>query len=386
MYAARVRPFLSEGVTMTKSFLRHKLLATTIFASAAFTPAYAQDPQNPAQEAAEEGTLEEQVADEPAHGEEGDGEIVITGSRIPRPDLSSSGPLAVATAAEIGVSGESANVENFLNQLPQFIPSTTGTSNNPGNGLATIDLRGAGAARTLVLVDGKRYVPSTLGGLVDLNNIPTPLVERVEVVTGGASAVYGSDAMAGVVNFVLKQDFTGAQLDSSYRVTEQGDSSIFTTALTLGSNFADNRGNAAVLVSYTDRAAAFASARDYSRVVLLDSVPALNSAGTIASGGCVPGSLNSFNLGTRAPPAPWPIACPASFRAARPVFRRAFSRASDRPERPSTRTASRARSSIPTISTTSLRSTICSFPRSAGSGRRSPITRSATRSCPSCAR
>jgi outer membrane receptor protein involved in Fe transport len=268
------------------------LMASTIIAGSSFAsaPVAAQSAENPAQEVLSEGTLAQQVADN-------EGSIVVTGSRIRRADLTSSSPVTVATAAEIGTSGKAANVEDFLNELPQFIPSTTGTSNNPGNGLATIDLRGAGAARTLVLVDGKRYVPSTLGGLVDLNNIPTPLVERVEVVTGGASAVYGSDAMAGVVNFILKQDFSGVQLDSTYRITEAGDSSIFTTALTVGGNFDDGRGNAALLVSYTDRDASFASARDYSRVVLLDSVP--NAAGT--AGGCVPGSLNSFNLGTRAP-------------------------------------------------------------------------------------
>lgn len=256
------------------------------------SPLLAQE--NPAQEVADEGNV--QTDETPSE------EIVVTGSRIRRTDLTSSSPVAVATAAEIGVSGNVANVEDFLNELPQFVPGTTGASNNPGNGLATINLRGAGVARTLVLVDGRRYIPATLGGVVDINTIPTPLVERVEVVTGGASAVYGSDALAGVVNFVLKRDFSGAEINAQYNVTEQGDATIFTTSATIGGNFAEGRGNAALVLSYTDREAAFASDRAYSRVVLLDSVPSLNAAGTIASGGCVPGSQNRFGLGTRVAP------------------------------------------------------------------------------------
>lgn len=275
------------------ALFQSRLLGSTVLASALLvaSPAYGQE--NPAQEAVDAQAEGETPLDE---GEE----IIVTGSRIRRTDLSASSPVAVATAAEIAVSGEVANVENFLNELPQFVPFTTGASNNPGNGLAVVDLRGAGPDRTLVLVDGKRYIPSTLGGIIDLNTIPTPLVERVEVVTGGASAVYGSDALAGVVNFILKDDFAGAEVNGYYRITERGDSAIFTTSLTVGGNFADGRGNAALFVGYTDREAAFASDREYSRTVLLDSVPALNSRG-VPVGGCVPGSQNRFGLGTRSP-------------------------------------------------------------------------------------
>lgn len=289
---------MTEGLKI----LQGRLLGSTIVASAMLmaSPAYAQA-QNPAQEAAEEGTVEQQAdqtpADPGAEGREEPGEVVVTGSRIRRPDLTSSSPLAVATSAEIATSGEVANVESFLNELPQFVPFTTGASNNPGNGLAVVDLRGAGPSRTLVLVDGKRFVPSTLGGTVDLNNIPTPLVDRVEVVTGGASAVYGSDALAGVVNFVLKRDFEGVELNGFYKITERGDSQVGTLSATVGGNFGDGRGNAALFMGYTDRKPTFASEREWSRVVLLDSVP--NAAGT--AGGCVPGTLNEFNFGQRAP-------------------------------------------------------------------------------------
>lgn len=277
------------------------LLTTTVMAGlAVVSPAYAQDvPAAPPVEPSAQSPAQE-IADQPAgvltDPEKGEA-IVVTGSRIRRTDLTSSSPVAVATAAEITASGETANVESFLNELPQFVPSTTGASNNPGNGLATIDLRGGGASRTLVLVDGKRFIPSTLGGVVDINNIPTPLVERIEVVTGGASAVYGSDALTGVVNFVLKRNFSGLELNGQYRITERGDSAIFTTSALVGGNFDDGRGNAVLMLGYTDRKATFADQRKYSRQVLIDSVP--NGAGT--AGGCTPGTLNSFDFGTRAP-------------------------------------------------------------------------------------
>lgn len=275
------------------------LLATTVLAGLAFvSPAYAQDatPVPPADPSAQSPAQE--IADSPEGvlNEPGDA-IVVTGSRIRRNDLTSSSPVAITTAAEISASGETANVESFLNELPQFVPSTTGASNNPGNGLATIDLRGGGASRTLVLVDGKRFMPSTLGGVVDINNIPTPLVERIEVVTGGASAVYGSDALTGVVNFILKRNFSGLEVNGQYRITERGDSSIFTTSALVGGNFGDGRGNAVLMLGYTDRKATFASQRKFSQQVLLDTVP--NAAGT--AGGCTPGTLNSFNFGATAP-------------------------------------------------------------------------------------
>jgi iron complex outermembrane recepter protein len=219
---------------------------------------------------------------------EGDGElIVVTGSRIARPDLTSSSPVALVTAADIAVGGNVANVENFINELPQFIPASNGSSNNPGGGLATIDLRGLGTFRTLVLVDGTRYVPSTTGGTIDINNIPTPLIERVDVVTGGASAVYGSDALAGVVNFRLKRDFSGVELGGEYRLTGRGDGQIFSTNVTVGGNFADDRGNAVISVGYTKRKPIFDDAREFSNFSLLN-------------GRCAAGSLNGIGLGTPA--------------------------------------------------------------------------------------
>ncbi len=187
-----------------------------------------------------------------------DDEIVVTGSRIKRPDLTSDSPVELIDAAEISITG-TVNVESLLNELPQVLPGFSKVSNNPGSGTATVDLRGLGVQRTLVLVDGKRFISSAppdqsnAAGIVDLNNIPVQLIERVDVVTGGASAVYGSDAIAGVVNFILKKNFEGAQLDVTYDTTDQGDAETMDYSLTLGSNLADNKGNIAFNVSYTDR-------------------------------------------------------------------------------------------------------------------------------------
>ena len=121
--------------------------------------------------------------------------IVVTGSRIAKQDFVANSPVSSVGEEQFELTG-TVNTENLLNSLPQTVPGLDQTSNNPGNGTATVDLRGLGSNRTLVLLDGKRIVPSTGGGVVDINNIPAPLIERVEVLTGGASAVYGSDAVA----------------------------------------------------------------------------------------------------------------------------------------------------------------------------------------------
>ena len=133
-------------------------------------------------------------------------EVVVTGSRIKRRDFVSNSPVATLDAREIELTN-TVNVESLLNTLPQLVPALDRTSNNPGNGTATVDLRGLGASRTLVLMNGTRVTPTSSAGVVDINTIPTALIERVEVLTGGASAVYGSDAVAGVVNFIMKDNF-----------------------------------------------------------------------------------------------------------------------------------------------------------------------------------
>ncbi len=196
-------------------------------------------------------------------------EVLVTGSRIIRKDFTSPSPVQTVDSERIQLQG-TINTEQLLNQLPQVVPGLTNTSNNPGDGTASVDLRGLGSQRTLVLVNGKRMVPTGQDGTVDINNIPAALIDRVEVVTGGASAVYGSDAVAGVVNFIMKTDFEGVQFDSKYAQTSESDGDRYDLSLTMGSNFDGGRGNATFFVGYTDRDAVFQGDRSFSREALWD--------------------------------------------------------------------------------------------------------------------
>ncbi|MEQ1930581.1 MAG: TonB-dependent receptor [Parvularculaceae bacterium] len=238
-----------------------------------------------------------------AQDDAGDDEIVVTGSRIARQDLSAPSPVATVDSEQL-VLTNTVNSEQYLNTLPQVIPSFDSTSNNPGTGTATVSLRGLGTNRTLVLVDGLRFVGSGAGGAVDLNNIPSSLVDRVEVVTGGASAVYGSDAIAGVVNFILKDDFEGVQLDLSDEMSAAGwDANIFNASLTVGGNFADGKGNAVFNASYTNRKALFQGDRAFSEFTFFDPGAGSTSVGFIPGGSSsIPGTRfrgnGSTNFGT----------------------------------------------------------------------------------------
>ncbi|MCC5611594.1 TonB-dependent receptor plug domain-containing protein, partial [Nostoc sp. CHAB 5834] len=213
---------------------RRRLLATTMIAGAsalAFAaPAMAQDAEGPT-------ALDD---------------VVVTGSRIVRQDYVANSPISTVTSEQIQARGD-VNVEQILNQLPQVVPGLSANSNNPSNGSATVDLRGLGASRTLVLVNGHRFIPYDKSNAVDLNSIPASLIERVEVVTGGASAVYGSDALAGVVNFIFKRNYEGFGFDTQYGISGFGDGEQFNASMTFGSNFADDRGNVTGFVGYSDR-------------------------------------------------------------------------------------------------------------------------------------
>jgi len=192
-------------------------------------------------------------------------QIVVTGSRIRIRDFDAISPVSTVTADQIQSTGN-LNMEGVLNQLPQVVPGFTANSNNPSDGTATVDLRGIGPTRTLVLVNGRRLTPSTQTGRTDLNNVPTRLVERVEVVTGGASAVYGSDALAGVVNFVLKQDFDGVDVGYNFGVSDRGDGNEDQVDVLLGSNFADGRGNMTAYASWYERDVVVGADRSWSAV------------------------------------------------------------------------------------------------------------------------
>ena len=143
-------------------------------------------------------------------------EVVVTGSRIAQPNLETTSPVTQVTSEDVITQGVT-KIEDLVNQLPQAFAAQNGTVSNGATGTATVNLRGLGSSRTLVLVDGRRMpYGGVTNSAADLNQIPTALVERVEVLTGGASAVYGSDAIAGVVNFIMKKDFEGVQIDGQY--------------------------------------------------------------------------------------------------------------------------------------------------------------------------
>src|SRR6187431_324505 len=143
-------------------------------------------------------------------------EVVVTGSRIKMANLEGTSPVTQVTSADIATQGVT-RVEDLINQLPQAFAAQNASVSNGATGTATVNLRGLGSARTLVLVDGRRLpYGGVTNSAADLNQIPAAMVERVEILTGGASAVYGSDAIGGVVNFIMKKDFEGVQFDAQY--------------------------------------------------------------------------------------------------------------------------------------------------------------------------
>lgn len=194
-------------------------------------------------------------------------EIVVTGSRLVRRDFVAPSPISTIERETILGSGQP-TLEAALNNLPQVQPSDGRATNNGGDGTSKIDLRGIGAGRTLVLLNGRRIAPAGIGSAVDINTLPGILVQRVEVITGGATIVYGSDAIAGVVNFITRDDFDGFGLETSYYATERGDSDVFDLNLTLGHNF-DN-GNVTVFGAYLDREPTFQAERSFSARALSD--------------------------------------------------------------------------------------------------------------------
>ncbi len=227
-------------------------------------------------------------------------EIIVTGSRIQRTDLEAVSPMTIVDNEEFVISGN-INVEQKLAELSLTLPSFGASSNNPGDGTARVDLRGLGTARTLVLVNGRRWMPSTQSGVVDLNTIPGTLLKRVDIVTGGSSAVYGSDAIAGVVNFQMIDDFEGVQVTALYDVTSESDAERLNLDVTIGGNFADGRGNAVLYAGYVKRNALFQGERDFSRFALGDAAPAGTPGqdGSTGVGGPLAASGSSGVPGTR---------------------------------------------------------------------------------------
>jgi outer membrane receptor protein involved in Fe transport len=185
---------------------------------------------------------------------EGEGTIVVTASRIARLGFTAPTPMTVVGVGDLE-NRAATNIADVLTVLPSFASGTSPNSTNHTSitsGANLVDLRGLGTTRTLVLVDGRRFIPSTIQGRIDLNAIPASLIERAEVVTGGASAAWGSDAIAGVVNLIFKKKKTGLDGDLQYGISEYGDNKHYRAALSFGTNFADDRGNIVVAGEYDD--------------------------------------------------------------------------------------------------------------------------------------
>lgn len=178
--------------------------------------------------------------------------IVVTGSRIRSPGFVAASPITSVGEADIELD-QPVSIEELIKDLPVAVPATGPATNNGSGGGATVDLRGLGTNRTLVLVNGRRVVPFNLAGVVDTNSIPVALLQRVDLVTGGASAVYGADAVAGVINFVLKDNFEGVEFQSTYGISEENDAMRRRNDFTIGGNFADDRGNAVLSVGWTEQ-------------------------------------------------------------------------------------------------------------------------------------
>lgn len=213
-------------------------------------------------------------------------EIVVTGSRLIRQDYVAISPITTVDSELIEDSGNP-TLEETLNMYPQLNPDTTGASNQSGgDGVLAPDLRGLGAVRTLVLVDGKRFIPGSVTGLSDMAVIPDMLIERVEIATGGASAVYGSDAIAGAINFIMKDDYEGVGVRYQWGEAGEGDGTTNKLDFTLGANTADGDGNITLYASYTERDPVFMENRAFSmQPFLADSTGQLNNFGS----GNIPG-------------------------------------------------------------------------------------------------
>jgi len=254
-------------------------------------------------------------------------EIVVTGTRIPTPNLTSVAPVTSVTSADIKAQGV-ARVEDLLNSLPQSFAAQGSNVSNGSNGTATVNLRGLGSARTLVLVDGKRLMagnPTSAIAAVsaDLNFIPTALVERVDILTGGASAVYGADAVAGVVNFIMNRNFEGVRIDAQYSIYQHGQHedgiqdvvraarakaavpSNFTVpgdftggegdteTIVIGANAPDGKGNVTAYATHVQINPVLASNYDYTACTLNSGVTFL-AAGCGGSGTAFPTRFGSF--------------------------------------------------------------------------------------------
>ncbi|MDZ3831495.1 MAG: TonB-dependent receptor [Sphingopyxis sp.] len=225
-------------------------------------------------------------------------QIVVTGTRVARDGFQAPTPLTVLTQDDIQNQSPTNNIADFVNQVPALAGSTRPSNSRLAisSGLAgvnTMNLRNLGEVRTLVLLDGRRSVGSTITGLVDINTFPQSLIKSVEIVTGGASAAYGSDAVAGVVNYVLDKKFSGLKLDADIGITDEGDGFNYSFSAAAGMAFADGRGHVLLAGEYAHRDGIFQVDREWNQ---LGYRTVANSAAAIAAGG--PASLVVYGAGT----------------------------------------------------------------------------------------
>ncbi|USI73324.1 TonB-dependent receptor domain-containing protein [Sphingomonas morindae] len=306
---------------MTSKSIARRLLGTTFIAGVVLTcaPAFAQTaPASSATPAGSDPGASITPAGVNGGDQTGNNAIVVTGSRIPQPNLTSASPVTVLNSQAAKLQGTT-RIEDLINTLPQAFASQGSAVSNGSSGTATVNLRNLGDQRTLVLVNGRRLMPGDpTSPTADLNFIPTALVKRVDVLTGGASSVYGSDAVAGVVNFILDTDFTGFGVDTQYGLYQHDNRDRYSQQLNaaagysapsgnsanghtidanvkLGAGFDDNRGHVVAYFGYRKISAVDQSTRDYSNCGL----SALSTGGYTCSGSATsfPAVLNLVSGG-----------------------------------------------------------------------------------------
>ena len=261
--------------------MKSALMAGAAVAALHAAPAFAQETPPPAENTATDdqapGVTTQEAATQEAASEGED--IVVTGTLIRNPNLEQSTPVNVTTSDAIELK-QSNVAEEVLRELPGVVPSVGSAVNNGNNGSVFVDLRGLGANRNIVLLDGNRVVPANLGGLFDLNNIPLALIERVDALTGAAVTTYGADAITGVVNFITRKDFAGVEVSGSEQITERGDGNYMRADLTLGANFDDGRGNAVLSLGYQESDPVYQGERDYGVFAISSYTGGISGSGT----------------------------------------------------------------------------------------------------------
>jgi outer membrane receptor protein involved in Fe transport len=299
---------------MSKSTFKGSLLATTVIAGMTIAaPAFAQNPPQPPAPVTPTDTqgttppaapsdqtppagVQSNESAKPAEPTASQ-EIVITGTLIRNPNLVASAPVTVVGHDEIQLR-QTNTAEEILRTIPGAAPSIGAQVNNGNGGSSYVNLRSLGTNRNIVLLDGVRIVPVDLSGRVDLNNIPLALVDRVDVLTGGASSTYGADAVAGVINFITRNDFSGMELAVSDQITQRGDGNYIRGDLTLGANFDDGRGNAVISLGYQESDPIYQGGdRPYSTLALDSTTPGDLSAG--GSSTTTPSALDFANITDR---------------------------------------------------------------------------------------